>query len=123
MNIILGNKLRIPHYWLYHFRMLNSRRFVSFESRLAKLQGGRIGLTFDSDIATVTLDNVKKHNALSGQMMLEFRKCVEELEKNHTLKAVVFTGAGNKAFCAGSDLDCLTEFTDSEEGMLQLDII
>ena len=89
---------------------------MSFESRLAKLQGGRIDLKFDKEIATVTLDNVKKHNALSGQMMLDFRKCVEELEVNRSVKAVVFTGAGNKAFCAGSDLDCLTEFTDSDEG-------
>ena len=124
--------------------MLNIRRFVSFESRLAigvdnlsyntckreisnywplglaSLTGGSVKLTFDRDVARVTLDHVEKHNSLSGQMMLDFREVIIELENLRNLKAVVLTGAGKKAFCAGSDLNCIAEFTKPEEGFVMI---
>ena len=77
-------------------------------------------MSFDRDVARVTLDHVEKHNALSGQMILDFRQAIVELENSRNLKAVVLTGAGKKAFCAGSDLNCIAEFTKPEEGSLMI---
>ena len=77
-------------------------------------------MTFDRDVARVTLDHVEKHNSLSGQMMLDFREVIAELENLRNLKAVVLTGAGKKAFCAGSDLNCIAEFTKPEEGFIMI---
>jgi len=90
---------------------------MSFETRLATLKGGTVDLSIDRQVARLTLSHVAKHNALSGSMMLDLREAVIELEQMEgDLKAVVFTGAGDKAFCAGSDLDCLSEFTQPDEG-------
>ena len=93
---------------------------MSFESRLATLKGGSVDLAIDRQVARLTLSHVAKHNSLSGVMMLGLREAVIELEqmasKTNDLKAVVFTGAGDKAFCAGSDLGCLSEFTSPDEG-------
>ena len=105
-------------------RVFGRRGVGSFESRLGSLTGGSVNFQVDSDgLARVTLDHQAKHNALSGSMMLELRRVVESLESacsstTTSPKAVVFTGAGERAFCAGSDLDCLVEFGSPEEGVL-----
>ncbi len=49
----------------------------------------------------VTLDRPDTRNALSRRMVDELRAAVAE---SHHARLVVFTGAGEKAFCAGADL-------------------
>lgn len=62
----------------------------------------RLDLTYQPGIALVTLDNPKRHNALSGKMMVEFHHIITRLEKNtNDLVAVIFIGADLKSFCAG----------------------
>jgi methylglutaconyl-CoA hydratase len=56
------------------------------------------------DVAVVTLDRADRMNAMSRQMVLEFGRIGRELSKDSSVRAVVLTGAGNQAFCAGADL-------------------
>jgi enoyl-CoA hydratase/carnithine racemase len=49
----------------------------------------------------ITLDRPDSRNALSRRMVDELRAAVGE---SHHARLVVFTGAGDKAFCAGADL-------------------
>src|ERR1700722_16638812 len=62
-----------------------------------------IQITYDSGIATVTLNRPEKRNAVSFGLVAELMKAMEEIETSPA-RVVLFTGAG-KAFCAGLDLD------------------
>jgi enoyl-CoA hydratase len=55
-------------------------------------------------VATVTLDNPEKRNMLSGQMLSELVAAMKQARDAEEVRAVVLTGAGDKAFCAGADL-------------------
>jgi enoyl-CoA hydratase len=55
-------------------------------------------------VATVTLNNPEKRNMLSGQMLTELVAAMEEARDSEAVRAVVLTGAGDRAFCAGADL-------------------
>lgn len=53
-------------------------------------------------IFNLRINNPEKFNALTGSMMLDFSKVMDEVEKFDGT-AIVLTGVG-KAFCSGSDL-------------------
>ena len=55
-------------------------------------------------VATVTLDNPEKRNMLSAQMLAELVDAMRTARDADDVRAVVLTGAGDKAFCAGADL-------------------
>jgi 3-hydroxypropionyl-coenzyme A dehydratase len=55
-------------------------------------------------VATVTLNNPEKRNALSGQMLGELLAAMKRAREDEKARAVVLTGAGEKVFCAGADL-------------------
>jgi enoyl-CoA hydratase/carnithine racemase len=55
-------------------------------------------------VATVTLNNPEKRNMLSGQMLTELVDAIKRARDDEEARAVVLTGAGDKAFCAGADL-------------------
>jgi enoyl-CoA hydratase len=56
-------------------------------------------------IAFVTLDNRAKLNVLSAEVMDQFVSAMAELSCDETLRAVVLTGAGDRAFVGGADID------------------
>lgn len=55
-------------------------------------------------VATVTLNRPEQRNALSGQMLTELVDAMKTAKADDEVRAVVLTGAGDKAFCAGADL-------------------
>ncbi len=55
-------------------------------------------------VATVTLNDPEKRNMLSGQMLFELVDAMKRVRDSDDVRAVVLTGAGDKAFCAGADL-------------------
>lgn len=55
-------------------------------------------------VATVTLNNPEKRNMLSGQMLTGLVDAMKRARDDEGVRAVVLTGAGDKAFCAGADL-------------------
>ncbi len=60
--------------------------------------------TRDGDIATVTLNNPAKMNAMSFAMWMRLGELMRELDADASLRAVVLRGAGEKAFAAGADI-------------------
>jgi methylglutaconyl-CoA hydratase len=64
-----------------------------------------IQLTYDSGIATITLDRPEKRNAISFELIDDLLRALDEVAKSEALVLIV-TGAG-KAFCSGMDLDNL----------------
>jgi enoyl-CoA hydratase len=55
-------------------------------------------------VALVVLDRSDRMNALSRATLLALGRIGEDLARDPALRAVVLTGAGEKAFCAGADL-------------------
>lgn len=55
-------------------------------------------------IATITLNRPEKMNAFTGTMMNEMMDAFDRLDADDDVRAVVITGAGDRAFCAGADL-------------------
>jgi enoyl-CoA hydratase/carnithine racemase len=54
--------------------------------------------------AWVTLNRPAVRNALSREVNERLAELVSELENDDDVRAIVITGAGDKAFCAGADL-------------------
>ncbi|CBY24649.1 unnamed protein product [Oikopleura dioica] len=79
-----------------------SLRRLSVESRLEKLKGGSVDFQTKNNIGFIRIKNPEKFNALTGSMMLDFSKVMDEVEKFDGT-AIILTGEG-KAFCSGSDL-------------------
>ena len=61
----------------------------------------------DSGLARITLNRPEQLNAFNVQMRDDLFGILTELHANPDLDAVLITGAGERAFCAGADL---TEF-------------
>jgi len=58
----------------------------------------------DGAIATVTLNNPDKLNALSFRMWMRLGEIMQELEADVGVRCIVLRGAGGKAFAAGADI-------------------
>src|SRR3954465_8756348 len=66
--------------------------------------GEKVAYEVDNGVATVTLNDPEKRNMLSGQMLSELVEAMKLAKASEEVRAVVLTGAGDKAFCAGADL-------------------
>lgn len=55
-------------------------------------------------VAVVTIDNQAKRNAMSREMLADLAGTWERLEADSACRAIVITGAGDKAFNAGADI-------------------
>jgi len=55
-------------------------------------------------IATITLNRPDRYNALGIRMVDELGAALDVLEGSGDVRAMVLTGAGDKAFCSGVDL-------------------
>jgi enoyl-CoA hydratase len=63
-----------------------------------------IDLARNGHVATVTIARPDKLNALSLKMYDDLGRAFAELRDDDAVRAVVLTGAGDKAFCVGADL-------------------
>jgi methylglutaconyl-CoA hydratase len=57
-----------------------------------------------TNIVTITLNRPEARNAISRKLTAELHEALAALNDDETLRALVITGAGDRAFCAGADL-------------------
>ena len=55
-------------------------------------------------IATITLNRPDKMNAFTRVMMDEMIRAMDDIDADDDVRAVIITGHGDRAFCAGADL-------------------
>ncbi|PWL26632.1 MAG: enoyl-CoA hydratase [Altererythrobacter sp. XM-24bin4] len=55
-------------------------------------------------IATITLNRPEKMNAYTRIMGEEIMAAMDDIDVDDSVRAVIFTGSGDRAFCAGADL-------------------
>lgn len=65
-------------------------------------------------VATVTVDNRAKLNTLDSVLMRDLIAQVETLSKRDDLRALVLTGAGNKAFIGGASIPEMAKLDSSK---------
>jgi enoyl-CoA hydratase/carnithine racemase len=70
-----------------------------------------LAVTVSDDVAVVTLHRPDVRNAINARMLTELRDLLARLRDDDTVGAVVFTGAGDRAFAAGADIGELREYT------------
>ena len=63
-----------------------------------------VGFTRDGQVATITLNRPSKLNAVTPAMAALIIELVTASDADAEIRAVVVTGAGDRAFCAGSDI-------------------
>ena len=63
----------------------------------------KMNLEVEGGIATLTINNPDKLNAMSTEMWGDIRKILEEIHGNDDIRVFVITGVG-RAFCSGSDV-------------------
>jgi enoyl-CoA hydratase len=61
-------------------------------------------------IATITLNRPQKMNAITPEMTGAISAAVQEFNRSDEVRCVIITGAGDKAFCAGSDIRDLDNY-------------
>jgi enoyl-CoA hydratase len=59
----------------------------------------------DQAVAIITINRPKVLNALNTQTLDELRRAILELKGDDSIRAVVITGAGDKSFVAGADIN------------------
>jgi enoyl-CoA hydratase len=72
---------------------------ISFDERPG---GGRIG--------HIVVDNQRRLNCLNSSIVVALRQAFESMATDRTLRAVVLTGAGDRSFIGGADLNELQAF-------------
>jgi len=64
----------------------------------------QITVTKADGIATITLNRPDKMNAYTRTMGEEIIAAMDDIDADDRVRAVIFTGSGERAFCAGADL-------------------
>jgi enoyl-CoA hydratase len=55
-------------------------------------------------VALLTLNRPAKLNALNGELIARLMALLDDTERDAAVRAIVLTGAGDRAFCAGADI-------------------
>src|ERR1700722_1187904 len=55
-------------------------------------------------VMVVTIDRPERRNALNGETIGLIGAAFQSAEEDDTIRAMILTGAGDQAFCAGMDL-------------------
>src|ERR1700688_3558357 len=72
-------------------------------------------LAYDGPVATVTLNRPQVPNPLNAQVFTDLERIFAILAADPTVRAILLTGAGEKAFAAGADIKELS-LTDDASG-------
>lgn len=67
-----------------------------------------------NNVLTITVNRPDKLNALNKKTIEEIGAAVSDAEKDSTVKVIIITGSGQKAFIAGADISEFADFTLSQ---------
>jgi len=75
----------------------------------------RLRVEREGAVATITLDRPEVLHALDAQMFDELERAFAELSSDTSVRVILLTGSGERAFAAGADIRALAE-TDRASG-------
>lgn len=82
-----------------------------------KMSEASVNYSSENGIATLTISQPAKMNAMTYDMWLSVPGHIAAAEADHTVRCIVVTGAGDKAFCAGADISQFGEKRTGEEAV------
>jgi enoyl-CoA hydratase len=65
-------------------------------------------------IATITINRIRRFNALDAATEAEIDAAVRTAIDSPDVGAIILTGAGERAFCAGADIEMISKFSGAE---------
>lgn len=71
---------------------------------------GQVSLSITNHVAEITLDRPAKHNAMTPTMTEQLAEICFRVDRDEAVRVVLIKGAGDRAFCAGSDLNSLAQY-------------
>lgn len=77
-----------------------------------------IVLERDGATALITLNRPKQLNALNQTVIGELSAALDELAADESVRALILTGSGDRAFAAGADISELAEMDSATQGRL-----
>jgi len=69
----------------------------------------------DGPICLLTLNRPEKHNAFNQGFLAELEQAFNELAQNPANRLLIITGAGQKSFSSGVDLEAVADFPSADE--------
>lgn len=76
----------------------------------------------DAGVATITIDRPERRNAINPEVVQGLRAALAEADRDRDVSAVVLTGSGDKAFCAGGDLGGMPAGSRVDEHFARADV-
>ncbi len=73
-------------------------------------QPGEVRLSVDGPVATILIDRPKKLNAMTEAMDQQMNEICYAINQRDEIRSVVLRGAGERAFCTGSDINDLGSY-------------
>lgn len=71
-------------------------------------------LEIQNHVAVITINRAEALNAFDYDTLLELKQKIESIRVNQEVRAVIFTGAGEKAFSVGADLKERRHLTEEQ---------
>ena len=68
----------------------------------------------ENGIATITINRPDRRNALNREARKELRSILEDVTADKSIRVVIITGAGDRSFISGSDINELRELSPLE---------
>ena len=65
----------------------------------------KIQLKIENEFAIITLNRPEKLNALDPEMLTTLEQIAGQVDQNRSVRVVTITGAGDRAFCVGADIN------------------
>lgn len=76
-------------------------------------------VTVEAPVGIITFNRPSVLNALRTQLLRELSEALAEMESNDAIRAIVISGAGEKAFAAGADISELNALASAGSGAAQ----
>ncbi|MBN8896796.1 MAG: enoyl-CoA hydratase/isomerase family protein [Rhodospirillales bacterium] len=83
--------------------------------------GGKMLAAKDDGVGLITFNQPEKRNAMSMEMWTGLGEILDEFREDGSVRVVVMTGAGNKAFVSGADISQFEKNRNSADAQREYD--
>lgn len=71
----------------------------------------------EDGIAILSINRAEKYNALNREVIVDISAALDEVGKDDDVHAIIITGAGDKAFVSGADIEMMRGLESSPDGV------
>jgi enoyl-CoA hydratase len=83
--------------------------------------GGKMLAAKEDGIGLITFNQPEKRNAMSVEMWLGLGEILDEFAADNSVRVVILTGAGNKAFVSGADISQFDKLRSNADAQQEYD--